>query len=151
MRRQHSIPTAFRLLPVCLALVGGCGPDRPLTIPVDGTVTVDGRPVEGASVMFMPQFPGRPALGVTDASGQFRLTTFASGDGAQPGQHTVTVTLQKTTGFVADKDGLSGGMAPEGVRIEWVVPQRYSKPETSELSVEVKQGMSSVKLDLTSS
>jgi hypothetical protein len=151
MSRKQSFPRLSWILPVCLMIAAGCGPDRPLTIPVNGTVTVDGTPVEGASVMFMPQFQGRPAVGLTDTSGRFTLTTFARGDGAQPGQHKVTVTLQKTTGFVADKDGLSGGIAPEGVRVEWLVPERYSNPETSGLSIEVRQGVSPVTLDLTSS
>jgi hypothetical protein len=150
MNRQLPFPRASWILLACLA-AAGCGSGRPETVPITGIVTLDGNPVEGASVMFMPQFEGRPALGVTDASGNFTLTTFAPGDGAQPGQHTVTVTLQKTTGFVADKDGLSGGVAPEGVKVEWLVPQRYSSPETSRLNVEVRKGVTPVKLELTSS
>jgi hypothetical protein len=140
----------FVILLAGLAAVCGCGPKSPSTIPVSGTVTLNGAPVAGAAVMFMPRFEGRPALAVTDETGRFTLTTFHTGDGAMPGEHAVTVTLNKVTGFLADKDGLSAGIAPEGIREEWIVPQRYSSPETSNLSVDVREGVSPVTLDLQS-
>jgi hypothetical protein len=132
-----------------LAALPGCGPSRPGTVPVRGTVTLDGQPLAGAAVMFMPP-AGRPAAGVTDQTGQFQLTTFANQDGALLGPHAVTVSLCKETGVMADKDGLSGGVAPEGIRKEWVTPERYASPETSELKVEVRSGMPPVRLELTS-
>jgi len=132
-------------------VLSGCGGSgRPETIPVSGTVTLDGKPVAGASVMFSPEPSGRPATGVTDEQGRFTLKTFEAGDGALVGKHTVTVALVKTTGFMADKDGLSGGIAPEGIREEWIVPKKFADPKTSGLSVEVASGMDDVKLDLTS-
>lgn len=127
----------------------GCGRQGPETISVHGTVTLDGNPVAGASVMFMPQSAGRPATGLTGEEGRFELTTFRERDGAIPGQHRVTVTLSKTTGFLTDKDGLSAGVAPEGARQEWIVPQRYSNPDTSGLTVDVRDDMAPVRLELT--
>jgi len=132
-----------------LMTLAGCGREGPETVSVSGIVTLDGNPVAGASVMFMPQSAGRPATGLTDEEGRFQLTTFGDEDGALVGLHRVTVTLIKTTGFLADKDGLSGGLAPEGAREEWIVPQRYSNPETSGLTAEVRDGMVPVKLELT--
>jgi hypothetical protein len=47
------------------------------TFPVTGTVTYGGKPVEGASVMFMSKNPDGPrATGETDAEGKFSLTTY---------------------------------------------------------------------------
>jgi hypothetical protein len=133
----------------CLA-VAGCGPRRPETVPVTGTVMLDGSPVERAGVGFHPQFTGGvPATGTTDAEGRFTLRTFQAGDGAMPGPHRVSVSLQKTTGVVPDPDGLSGEIAPEGLRVEWIVPEKYSNPETSGLEVEVRPGMDAVPLELT--
>jgi hypothetical protein len=80
-----------------LALVGlvliGCGGR---TKPVRGVVTLDGTPVAGATVLFMPdgQDGGRPASGFTSSDGTFQLTTFKPDDGALPGKYRVLI--QKT-------------------------------------------------------
>ena len=62
---------------VALALAAGCGQGGPATAPVVGTVTLDGRPLAGALVLFQPS-QGVPARGITDDDGGFSLTTFAS-------------------------------------------------------------------------
>ena len=146
-----SYPARYVACSLLLLLVTlpACGPRGPHMVPVSGTVTMDGKPVAEAAVMFIPQFPGRPGVGRTDAAGKFQLTTVKANDGVLAGKYKVTVTLQKVTGFVADKDGLSGGVAPEGIREEWIVPQRYSNPETSGLTAEVREGMQPVTLALT--
>ena len=141
----------------------GCGPDRPATIAVSGTVTLDGSPVEGAVVGFTPAEGGRPATGTTDASGKFTLTTFEKGNGALPGRHTVTISKTKTTGAQGDpmagqggEQGapagptLSGPMRPGQQTVEWLIPQKYSNPKTSGLSCEVKSGMEPPTFSLTS-
>jgi len=83
------------LVAVCgLALLAGCSsePARPKTYPVTGTVTMKGRPLDGARVVFAPSTPGLlPASGVTDKDGKYQLTTFESNDGAQPGDYLVKV------------------------------------------------------------
>ena len=74
--------------------------------------------------------------------------TFEPGDGALLGKHAVTVTKKKVTGMLADKDGLSGGVAPGGIQVEWLVPRKYSLPKTSGLTVEVKDDMPPLVLEL---
>lgn len=139
----------FCLLTLCLVLAAGCGgPTRPTTVPVRGIVTLDGAPIADAAVMFMPSSGGRPAMGTTDAAGKFTLMTFTEGDGALVGDHKVTVTLRKIVG-VTSEDGLSGTVAPGGAQDEWVVPERYSTPETSGLTAKVEPNMPEVKYQLT--
>jgi hypothetical protein len=76
-------------LPLALFL-SGCG--RGPLVKVQGTVTLDGKPLEGATVSFVPEEgAGPPASGLTGSDGVFRLTTRTSGDGAQPGQYKVTI------------------------------------------------------------
>jgi len=133
-----------------LLMSTGCGPGGPETAPVSGTVTLDGQPVAGAAVMLVPESAGRPAHGVTDSQGKFTLTTFEEGDGALVGKHSVTVTLKKVTGMLADVDGLSGGVAPGGIKEEWIIPKKYSSPKTSGLSAEVKKSGEPLVLDLKS-
>ena len=135
-----------------LLSAAGCGPSGPATVPVTGTVTLDGKPIAKAAVMFVPQFPGRPAHGLTDQEGRFSLGTFKKGDGAVEGKYLVTVILNEVQGFVADpknKD-VSGGIAPGGLKTKWIVPKTYSDTKTSGLAVEVKRGMEPPRFDLTS-
>jgi hypothetical protein len=75
---------------------------------VSGTVTYQGKPVEGAVVAFHCDKASVPATGTTDASGRFTLTSVVAGDGAMPGQHKITVTKNKVAGAVP-----SGAMSME--------------------------------------
>src|SRR6266576_391459 len=72
----------------------GCGPSNPLgTSPVSGKVTYNGKPIEGATVSFIPDGDGRPATAITGPDGSYSLTTL-NWPGAVPGQYTVI--LRKT-------------------------------------------------------
>jgi hypothetical protein len=69
----------------------GCG--GPGLSKVEGVVTLDGAPLSGATVSFMPVGEGRAAAGLTDGDGYFRLTTFRTDDGALAGDYRVIVVL----------------------------------------------------------
>jgi hypothetical protein len=137
-------------------LTAGCGgPAGPKTVPVSGVVQLDGQPLEGATVSFLPKASGaRPATATTDAQGKFTLGTFALGDGAVPGPHSVIVTKIKGVGVVGDKSSKNtGGMmlsGPNAGKVEYITPKKYSTRETSGLSFEVKAGMQPVTLELSS-
>jgi hypothetical protein len=68
-------------------LLTGCGPSL---VKTEGVVTLDGQPVEGATVMFVSEDGNRSYTGFTDAAGKFSL---ASGEkpGATAGTYKVTV------------------------------------------------------------
>jgi hypothetical protein len=83
------------MLGCLLALaVGGCGgrndPNRPELLEVSGTVTWNGKPLEGAVVVFEPQ-QGALSTGGTDAAGRFTLRYSRNLKGAVVGQHTVRI------------------------------------------------------------
>lgn len=138
------------LLLIALWSLAGCSrSDRPPLAKVSGVVLLDGAPVEGAAVMFMPVAGGRPAQGSTDAQGKFQLTTFDTHDGAIIGEHKVSVTKLETTGVVETADGLSGSVDASAIKEIWHVPQSYSNPENSGLTATVEKGMPEVKLELT--
>ncbi len=124
----------------------GCGGGTTM-VPVSGRVTLDGQPVEGASVMLHPQGEGRPATGLTDARGEFQLTTVEEFDGAMLGAYRVTVSLVRPRGDV-DYDTAEAGF--DEMSLEYVVPQRYGDRETSGLTAQVERGMSPLELDLQS-
>lgn len=84
-------------------LMGGCARhqedkwtrSRPATYRVTGRVEMQGKPVDGAKVVFHTAVPvnGKDysAFGYTDGGGAFTLQTFRDGDGAVAGEHWVTV------------------------------------------------------------
>ena len=81
----------LRVCVILLIVAGGCSRGSK-TIPVQGTVKLDGRPLANASVSFIAEGSGaRDAFGCTDAEGVFHLSTLKSGDGALPGKYKVTV------------------------------------------------------------
>lgn len=81
------------VLTAALALVG-CGGSK--TSEVKGVVTLDGKPVEGAMVLFTSD-DGSISSGMTDASGNFELVSGPSNTkGAPPGVYRVSITKVKT-------------------------------------------------------
>jgi hypothetical protein len=80
------------LMTLMLAAAGCGGKYKP--VPVSGTVTLDGKPLEGAMVNFYSigdAKEGRGAHGTTDKNGAFSLTTMKDGDGAIRGDYKVVI------------------------------------------------------------
>jgi len=91
------------LLVILLCCFGCKGGGLPGLVQCSGVVTLDGKPLEGATVMLIPRDSSssqRNAIGVTDAGGKFRMTTLKENDGVMPGTYTVTVTKFEKTGEV---------------------------------------------------
>jgi len=148
-----------------LVVGGGCGYRRAARVPVEGTVTIDAEPLEGASVMLFPEAGGRPANAVTDAAGKFVLATYGGKDGAKPGRYKVVVTKMELTAnaakraqkMAAEAAKNSGEGAVEETAMAFsdrdykrVVPERYANPDTSGLTVEITAGMAPFTLELSS-
>jgi hypothetical protein len=83
------------LLVAGLLWMVGCGPSFK---PVEGVVTLDGKPVEGATVFFTAEDgSGNSASGLTDANGKFTLTAGAK-KGVLAGNYKVLITRTKALG-----------------------------------------------------
>jgi hypothetical protein len=132
-----------------LLFLAGCGPSGPAMVKVTGTVTLDGMPVEGANVMFVPASTGKPAQGKTDAAGKFTLNTDPAkpDDGAQEGEYNVAVSGVRTTGVQVNPDGTSGDASQ--ISQVWFVPKQYANPASSGLRQTVTKGMQPVELKLS--
>ena len=79
-----------------LALPGCSSSSRPATYRVTGTVTMQGKPLAGAFVTFVPTSnEGEAASAITDSEGKYALTTWQAGDGARPGEYRVKVSKQE--------------------------------------------------------
>lgn len=149
---------------VFLAALAGCGPASIGTVPGGGTVMLDGKPAEGATIVFHPESSeGRPASGTTDASGVFKLTTEISGDGALPGSYKVAVTkwdrppdnLPAVTnpGDSAQMDAIYKAKEKRGKepQAKNAVATKYGDPASSGLTATVsKAGPNDFKLEVTS-
>jgi len=126
-----------------LVVIAGCGGDDLRLAPVTGVVTLDDEPVAGAAVLFMPVDGGPVATASTDENGRFTLST-TNRVGAVIGEHRVSVNKSEIHGLV---DGMPG---PDGIRIEWIVPEKYSRVETSGLVKTVNKGQNEIPLHLKS-
>jgi len=136
-----------------VVLLTGCGDSRfPPTAEVNGTVTVDGKPMERLSVTF--HFQGKAARvgsGTTDAEGKFTISTFGKNDGALLGVHHVTVTDSPEPPVISEelkKKALTdptvmydvpGGMTGRPIKFTPRIPKIYSDKDNSGLEITVSE------------
>jgi hypothetical protein len=146
-------------LAVLVSGLAGCGGETkvlPKTVPASGSVTLNGSPVEGATVTLQPKAEtagAKPATGVSDASGNFSLTTFVSGadqaQGALPGDYSVTVT--KVTSAAMTPEDMTKAMQ-SGKKIappKNLLPEKYSSAAKSGLTAAVgPEGNTALKFEL---
>lgn len=145
---------------VALWLVGtaGCGPRTSLEglAPVEGTVTFQGKAVEGATVVFVPAAAGkRAAIGTTDVTGRFRLTTKDPGDGALPGPYAIAVSKTEASGGLSAAEAEqwsrkreNAGKYPPSPTITEHLPEKYKAANTSGFQTTVTGGRNTVNLVL---
>jgi hypothetical protein len=114
---------AFLLPLACLGLAGCTPPDHGV---VTGTVTLDGKPVVGAYVVFtLESQPAHKAMGATGEGGRYRVVRPGGRPGAFLGANSVTVAG-------------GGGETSEGQSAPVAIPARYNRD--SELRCDVKPG-----------
>jgi len=149
-----------------LLAAAGCS-DKHTPIPVSGEVTLDGQPVEAATVYFYAVGDlkeGRTATGQTDKEGKFRLSTLGTNDGALPGNYKVVVSKYvpskpnlKIPDFPNTQEGkaqrddfMYRNFEAQGVQpFKSSLPAKYGNSDTTPLSCEVSRA-TTVKLELVS-
>jgi hypothetical protein len=128
--------TKFRIgfLPICFVLLmmsfAGCGKTDSELAPVTGRITLDGKPLEKADILFQPDGSKPPATGRTNADGRYELAYKRGVMGGVVGPNTVRITISPDV--VADPPN---------------IPARYNTE--SELTKEVKSGQNEFNFDLT--
>jgi hypothetical protein len=133
----------------------GCGQSvdkskagRPATVTAKGSISYNGKPLDGAIIVINPKQGNSPAASsVSDADGNFDLQAFPPDPGAVAGDYSVIVTKMSTPEqkFSAEgSDGSSSG--PPAVSL---IPKKYSRPDQSKLTVTIPaEGTESLKLEL---
>ena len=147
-----STVSKLRLVMLVLSMAAMWGCSRgPAVQYVEGVVTLDGEPVEGAIVAFTPPGDGLGAAGTTDASGVYRLnplTGRASG-GTLVGDYLVAIRKweyqdpgpapdpsdQKAYAIWQEKSLKAARREPV-----YLTPQPYGDAATSGLKATVKKG-----------
>jgi hypothetical protein len=111
-----------------LAGLAGCGQKGPEIASVEGTVTMDGKPLPKASVVFIPEAGGRPAGSWTDEEGHYVLNFGSGRKGAIPGKNKVMITTRSDPS--TDEEGQLVPGTPE------TVPMKYNTMSTLTFTVE---------------
>ena len=158
------VTTIFVRTIVCssIFLAVGCGPssELPKVAPVNGTVTYNGEPVPNANISFTPEDTkiGHAAMGTTNSSGKFQLTTFNTNDGAIPGKYKVAIIAQTNPlegvapGRADVQLQLGQGQNVPGVKklekAKALIPEKYFKDETSGLVYTVESDGSDINIVL---
>lgn len=141
---------------LCFSLLAGCSDSNkgPRTVPVEGVVTLDGQPIEGASVVFIDDGGQYPAQGRSDADGKFSLSAFEYKTGAVPGSYKATVsrTVVETAGDEVPAGSEEAEHAGEaaGQRVYNDLPGKYAAPSGILAFTVPEDGVTDLKIELTS-
>lgn len=144
--------TFLRLVPatVAMALLVGCGGGggaKPIeklpTVPVSGVVKLRGNPLADVAVMFQTGDGKITASGTSDASGNFRLSTYGKEDGAPVGTYKVIVAANLA------KPLPDGGFEPiPETGVKSPIPAKYGSLQTTDIIKEVPAGGGTINVDL---
>lgn len=141
MMGDRTLPRNLFSLVILFAIVGFSGCDTTVKtdysklglVDVSGTVTLDGQPLSGATVIFeTPDM--KYSYGETDSSGNYTMMFNSEQSGVTTGHKTVRI----VTGTVGDEG--EGGEEEEGqeeaVSTSMTVPACYNKKSSIEVEVE---------------
>ena len=154
---KNRIACTLGLLALALAPVG-CSHDGGLqegAVAAVAIVTLDGVPIEGATVTFAPVNGGRSATGRTAETGQVAMGTSAPGDGVFPGEYQVSVIKKEVDPSTVIEDPQAyfdeHQRPPPSPKETYVVPKKYSQAKTSGLAVTItEEGDNNILLELSS-
>lgn len=145
--KSNFVRSVFCLLAILLVTVAvGCKKSR-VYVPVTGTLTLEGKPIAGATVSFLPVAPdGTAAAGRTDESGTFSLSSGPE-SGCLVGDYKVSCVKVETKNISDPR--ATGLVTTKTVTSKNELPSKYADASVSGLTVTVKKGMEPVKLELT--
>lgn len=121
--------------------------EGPPLFAVSGTVTLDGKPLANAGVMFLPRDDtrGNACLGITDANGKYVLKAErGGGEGCQEGKFAVTISKMK------DPPPGAGEVAAAETGTEETLPAKYWDSAQTVLSATVPEGGATIDFKLES-
>jgi hypothetical protein len=142
---------------IFLGFLAGCSPAGVPVFSVSGIVTYQGNPVENALVSFIPESPeARGASAMTESNGQFVVVTQgAKENGAMTGKYKITITKLieiDNSGNEVIRKPVEYNPNNQQVEIQYkqknLLPEKYAKRETTDLTVTVEKKKNYFKLVL---
>jgi hypothetical protein len=124
---------------LCVSVLAlGCGREPYRLAPVAGTVAMDGKPLPNVHVSFVPlgtaenSNPGPGSRALTNAQGQFNLTTTTGRLGAVVGKHRVSIEAEQPAAASAAGEQSDGAESREAMlkRIQAsleAIPAKYNR------------------------
>lgn len=151
--RRGALQATAILAAAFLAAVGCGGPERIELHPAKGQVVQAVKPAAGAQVTLHPapsivdeQTKALRPTGIADDSGNYALSTYASGDGAPAGEWIVAVVWPDPKFPPVRRQELEA----EGNTVPDVLGGRYARPEGSPWKVTIAPGENALpKIDLS--
>lgn len=141
LRRRQAYDCSWRWLVVAAVLVIGCGKQYPSRYPVEGILSIDGRPApQGMQILFTPEGPdAEPCRAVTNDSGRYVAYHRPGMKGLLPGHYVVSV--------VSPEDDVSGTLIVPPQLAGIKIPVRY-RAGSSELKCEVGRNGATFDVDI---
>ncbi|MDY3555717.1 carboxypeptidase-like regulatory domain-containing protein [Gemmata sp. JC717] len=136
----------YRLLALLCAtayLVGCSGSKEVPRGPVKGRVTLSGKPLAGATIVFENKALGVAQSTTLDDDGKYEFMTYAAA-GLPAGSYKVTISsgrfMQPGEEIPKFGPGTKVGATPPPKKAPTSIPDKYAKIESSGLSADVKAG-----------
>ncbi|MCL2349042.1 MAG: carboxypeptidase-like regulatory domain-containing protein [Planctomycetaceae bacterium] len=159
VNQKIPVPIVFFGLLLLAAVFGtGCNSSPQLKglVPVKGTVTYQGKPLEGATVVFSPKENKqgrRAAVALTDKQGKFELMTLSQ-KGAFPGEYLASVVKNADAAPKSNQERIEQikqkkplQQRPQNIVSE--IPVKYNDEKKSGLFFDIgEKGLSNVKIVL---
>lgn len=152
---ENHFQTQAYVLIFLISLLFGCNRGNPYNaVQVSGTVTLDGKPIQGVTVTFSPvEEDGISAFAFTDGEGKYTMTTGGArhGSGALPGTYRVLLSKTENVHQLPSLEDLDSGRIrkplsmAEAFKVNHLIPQKYEDPNTSDLEpIAVERGKKNI-------
>ena len=124
------------LLTICLTVVAGCG-DGSSMVPATGKLMVDGKPAEGAVILFHPEPSGAGKIGAAPvtADGSFAVSTDGK-LGIPPGTYRLSLSWPDPSVKPTERQKMMGDFEPGPDLLKG----KYVNKDKAKLQIEIKAG-----------
>lgn len=154
---------SLAVLPLVMVVVGCGDSDRLSRAQVTGTVTLDGKPINVATIIFRPS-SGRAGRGLVKDGEIVSAATYDLDDGIVLGSHKIAIQpiladVKPAASRIDEDQGVETGKSPQATSQEAPpgkvttilhIPSKYRYPDRSGLTADIVSGDNRLNFDLKS-